>query len=286
MRRIKEPTDEALDVFRHCISNICREEFKDRLKSVESIIEVSSMVFRDLAKTAAYQGLEETEGVGDKVSTKEMTVDIYRDKMSKKGQPGRPFYDRLIQSAERGICPLCCQRMVATLDHYLPKARFPALAVAPLNLIPACGECNFIKSQKLDKANRDQLGSTFHPYFDFFPDGRWLYAEIDQGAPPALTFEIRPPDAWEDMHKRRAARHFAIFELGGLYSVYAAEELVNMQYRLSRIFDSCGMLGVQEHLKEEAASRLAANVNSWQSATYEALSNDEWFCRDGFRQIQ
>ena len=77
-------------------------------------------------------------------------VRVYDGRMAAQGSPGRTIYDAIKLASPNGLCPLCGQRVVATLDHYLPKSRYAALAVNPANLIPACSDCNKAKSDAVD----------------------------------------------------------------------------------------------------------------------------------------
>lgn len=50
--------------------------------------------------------------------------------MLKNGSAARKVYDKL-RASSKGICPLCGIHGVDTLDHYLPKARYPLFSVNP-----------------------------------------------------------------------------------------------------------------------------------------------------------
>lgn len=63
-------------------------------------------------------------------------------------------------------CPYCGFGEPTTLDHYLPKARYQALATCRLNLVPACRECNTLKDE-------DTLIP--HPYYESYPPGIFFF---------------------------------------------------------------------------------------------------------------
>jgi hypothetical protein len=48
---------------------------------------------------------------------------------------GRKIYDKLMNIAPLSRCPFCGIGIVSTLDHYLPKAKFPIFSVLTYNLI-------------------------------------------------------------------------------------------------------------------------------------------------------
>lgn len=67
------------------------------------------------------------------------------------------------------ICPACGNLSTPeTLDHYLPKDKYPEYATLPENLAPMCDKCQREKSSKtLDSQG---LKMFIHPYFDHIPD--------------------------------------------------------------------------------------------------------------------
>jgi hypothetical protein len=281
MRRIHGPKELAADVFRACIGNVKDKADKARFGLVEPEVAAASVIFIGVASAGVCHTLKRETTISGKVTAAEM-ADLYKEKMARKGQPGRKYYDAIIGLAPQSICPLCNQRTVTTLDHYLPKAYFPMLAVTPQNLVPACKDCNHAKMDEVASAAAEQ---TFHPYFDDFGDGCWLHAKVLQGAPPTLRFTVRAPKDWHQVWKDRTEKHFRTFGLKALYATHAAVELVNMYHRLLGIFNERGPLAVRSHLEEEAASRVSANPNSWQAATYQALSGDSWFYTGGFKKV-
>jgi hypothetical protein len=164
------------------------------------------------------------------VTADEMSA-IYTGRMAKKGGPGRSIYDELMATPAHGRCPLCGHRQVSTLDHHLPKAHYPALAVAPVNLVPSCMDCNKAKTNTFPLASEDE---TLHPYFDDIEDDPWLRADVIHTAPAALRFYVDPPAEWDDTITARVRLHFKIIGLGALYAAQAAEEMLNIRHYLSQ----------------------------------------------------
>lgn len=66
------------------------------------------------------------------------------------------------------MCPLCGQKPVTDLDHYVPRAKMPEYSVHLLNLIPTCHECNLDKDEQwLDDKGKRLI---FNAYFDCLAD--------------------------------------------------------------------------------------------------------------------
>lgn len=206
--------------------------------------------------------------------------DLYKRTMVRKGGPGRATYDLLKLSATGGICPLCGQRNVSTLDHYLPKEAYADLAILPLNLIPACSDCNRVKHRFFPANAAEQL---LHPYFDRLPQGGWLHAAIVYEAnTPILVFTADPPAAWSAGLRARVEAHFDRLDLATLYSIHGTREVPMIRARLQKLLEGGGPDLVRDHLQEEASTRHAEDANSWQAAAYAALAGDQRFWTGDF----
>jgi 5-methylcytosine-specific restriction endonuclease McrA len=207
---------------------------------------------------------------------------LYEKKFCTKNGPARNFYDQIISSAPHRLCPLCAQRDVSTIDHYLPKSAYPGFAVTPLNLIPACKDCNH---NKLDDYANEQENQTFHPYFDNFDDAQWLMAEIFHKGGFVIQYSVARPTNCNKVTEARLRLHFDKFELAKLYASNAMREVAGICDRLNRLADCAGSDGVRTELQTSASSWRKAAKNSWQAALYTALAASEWFCSGGHRDV-
>ena len=166
---------------------------------------------------------------------------------------------------------------VSTLDHYLPKANHPKLALTPANLVPSCSDCNRWKGTKQGDTSADEI---LHPYFDRVDNETWLFAEVVPGDPPGMTFYASPPDHWPEITKRRVLSHFDALHLNELFASQGGRLISNILLRIAELFRDDGPTGVREHLKAEARSYRKNGKNSWEVAAYEALSQSDYFCTD------
>ncbi len=85
---------------------------------------------------------------------------------------------RLVEMLGVKVCPYCNRLFTTTvsksgktvrpqLDHYRDKSDYPFLALSIMNLVPSCGVCNLIKSNKKDEVlypYEEEMGDncTFH----------------------------------------------------------------------------------------------------------------------------
>ncbi|NYF58813.1 HNH endonuclease [Micromonospora purpureochromogenes] len=210
------------------------------------------------------------------VTSKEMQG-VY-DRLVDKRHPARVIYDEILNATE--VCPSCGHYKPRTLDHYLPKARFPALAVDPSNLVPACRDCNFVKLSKT-AVQADHEG--FHPYFSDAQDHVWLAGRVLETSPATVEFFVDPPSHWDDVIRVRAEHHFSTFGLGELYTTLAGTLVSGVRKFVdANLYALGGSAMVRNWLASMAVSYSDHEVNGWQSAAYTALSKSDWYCEGGF----
>src|SRR5262245_46510032 len=129
MLSLPAPIHTAEETFAACISRVRNPALRARLEAAVPTITDASAAFHDAATRHAVHELVRNPIVAPDVTTQEME-DVYTLRMARMGRPGRRIYDAIFTSSPQGRCPLCMQRQVSTLDHHLPKAHYPALAVA------------------------------------------------------------------------------------------------------------------------------------------------------------
>lgn len=103
----------------------------------------------------------------------------------------RPFLKELweevaFENGEYIMCPLCGQKVVEDLDHYIPRAKMPEYSVHLLNMIPTCHECNDDKDEYWLNENGERI--FFNAYFDGLADLSQLlkceiFIDADTGRP-------------------------------------------------------------------------------------------------------
>lgn len=85
------------------------------------------------------------------------------------------------------MCPICQVTPVNSLDHYIPKDKYPLYAVHPRNLIPCCTTCNGHKSENIFSTTGERI--YWNAYIDSV-NQRYLYCNItiDNGNIPKCNF--------------------------------------------------------------------------------------------------
>lgn len=277
MQSVTRPTEDAGALYAACATRTRDVARRNALLAQRGHVEARAQLYSDHADVGTLFELEPENPDG--IAAGELSG-LYNRALVRGGE--RATYLRLRGRSRYNRCPLCAQRDVKTLDHYLPKDDFPELAVVPLNLVPSCFECNHAKLTYRALQADDLL---FHPFFDNWSSYRLVRATIDVGPRVTTRFDIRNPPGAEIELVRRAERHFEELALGSLYEEHAAVELVERKQMFRSTFESDGADGLREELRVEAESRRRFNRNSWQSALYHSLARSDAFCEGGFEHI-
>lgn len=247
------------------------KEFEDKLNKQQLH---SILSFRPTKKT------KNDKVLNGKVSINEMK-NVYTEKFVPESSPGRILYNKLLLAPTHGRCPFCCVGLADSLDHHLPKANYPYLAVVPINLVPMCSICNKIKTASAPTTPEEH---PLHPYFDHISSESWLDAELlTATSPVSVKFYVNPPDGWTAVLKSRVKNHFKSLHLNRIFSSNSANEMAGIKNILEMNFISGGAARVSEFLSNQAFSWTKVNLNCWQAVLYSTLANSHWYCNGGFR---
>jgi hypothetical protein len=276
MRRLNRPAYAARDIIDLCAQSIQDRDLADRLRLIDGQIADAETEYIQRGEHEALFSITPTNGVGG-VTADEMKR-VYKGTFAISRRT-RYIYDMIKKLPANDICPICGQRTVGTIDHYLAQSLHAALVVTPANLLPSCGDCN---KAKLDAQPRTLTEQTLHPYFDEVDDDIWLYASVKERTPAALLFFPEPPAAWPEAKRARVRLHFRTFGLGSLYASHSAVELNNIRYGLQRIAERGTADDIHAELLRRAESSKVSQINSWQTAMYCAVAMSDWFCSGGY----
>lgn len=276
MKKIDKPIFKVREVFLECISTVNDQTLQSNLNDCVAILENAETDFESKFLSNSIHQIGQVGVVKAPIGKNEMTT-VYDYRMLKKETPRREYYNKLISSAAYGKCPLCSVREVDTLDHYLPKSKYPIYAVTPINLIPACFKCNKGKSISYPTNSMEQ---TLNPYYDNIENDEWLDAEVLKTSPISFRYFVNPPAHWQQILKDRVTNHFESYHLNELFSSHANEELRGTRNQLVNLYNNHPDLLIA-YLEDSHNSRLELGKNSWQAVMYRTLFYNTWFCYTG-----
>ncbi|MBC1574148.1 hypothetical protein HB900_06720 [Listeria booriae] len=280
-RNIDKPNLDYQDVFYTCTSTYRDESKRDRLNSyiprtTKKILEFESLIQID----KVHELKEDKIDVANEKRYKEDMIGIYKDKFSKMNEKGRRFYDQLKLSAKGNRCPFCAHREVTTLDHLYPKAEIPSLAIAPINLVPSCFDCNKKKSTMTPDSIENTL---LHPYFDDISSDIWLVVELNNQTDLSIKYNVEKPSHWSHIKFKRLENEMELLELFKFYATQGITEYNIRKISLAGAYKRHGQSEVEQVLQEYIeASENEKGMNSWEAALYRGLLKSTWFCEGGF----
>lgn len=292
MKKLQPPTFSAHELLNECILEISDPILRARLQNQIDLFGPQYTNYSNCSVGQIWCTLPKaTHGNSKQIVLGDLTkaelMSLYDRGMVASNGAARKRYDE-IKLLAHDECPYCggCGEFVekngiGTLDHFLPKARFPIYSVLPSNLVPSCAVCN------------QGMGSNFptepslqplHPYFDatHFFDEKWTTTTVVEDEPVTVNFYADPPNHWCEKDKRRVLKHFENCQLAGRYRQKVASDLSSLVEQRKT---------VHKHLSPEQFSEILlviANIqhlpiNGWKRTLYYGLANSDWFCTHRFR---
>lgn len=269
MRHIEKPDYAVSDIVKCCTDSMKKTEAQ--LPLIEAYnaaipeLEQYDIVYRQAMEKGEVYTLTPHQKVTNVIGKEQMEA-LYSKQFVKNQRPRALYYDKIMAGARNHICPYCAERDVSTLDHFLPKAHFPKLAVNALNLIPSCTDCNEEKqSTTFSKAEDVPL----HPYYDNVQNTAWLFASFKSNYICSIVFYAKHDDP---LLEKRLQTHMKYYKLTQLYQIKVAEECRAYQMMWNNILQSSGgKSALAELLKLSYNSHYCNEINSWRTALYRAM---------------
>ena len=100
-----------------------------------------------------------------------------------------------------------------------------------------------------------------------------------------VTFRVSTEASIPTLLRLRAESHVSMLNLNRLYEIHSKTELIDRKRFFDVTFRGGGPRALQEELTREYDSRIASSPNSWQTALYEHLKDDDVFLNGGFNNI-
>lgn len=272
------PSLSARDSYETCVRGTRDMQRRYQLVTACDSVDAAGERFREAATQGELHDLSSQDFTVPGIAPGDLVRWVYDNGMVN-SRDGRAVYEQILASAPDERCPICGHGMVRTLDHFLPKRMFPALCVDPMNLLPACADCNHVKGERIPT---DGGATLLHPYLDRIDQDAWLDAQVTDRGSVWLEFFVSPPPHWERVLVERARYHFKLFGLAKLFAVQANRSVHSIRRQLAAMLGAGGKDMVRAYLADEAETRLAARLNGWEGVTYRALAQDDAFCSGGF----
>lgn len=240
---------------------------------------------------AAYQGYEGAVpevGELDEAPLTDLQKEAMQHAFTVETEPMTALRGNLLERISVARCPFCGISESSTLDHYLPKERYPEFSVFPKNLVPSCAVCNTRKRDRiLDEGTNVRM--FLHPCYDLIPDTVFLAVRARMEADALiLSYHLTRP-AGMALHTFQHLRsHFNELGLADRYRRMGLEHLGGQYPALRRAYGSGeDAERVAEKLIEGAKDfEVVSGSNYWLAKLYRALADNDDFCDGGFEVVR
>ena len=282
LQKIELPLINYSDLIDTCAEGIVRNEsLKNSLNVNRSQLIEDAVTYQEYGNTGKIYQFEPYSVILDMgpfpldtVCFKDQFTKIYDSYFVPETKATRETYNTILNAA-KDECPFCGGVGTPTnLDHFLPKAEFPQFSILPLNLVPACRDCN-MGSKKVSYAKTEET-QTIHPYLDhsFFFNEQWITAKYIIDDPDELgylEYYVSCPSHWTDVNKDRALNHFKDFGIASRYAKHANSSIKSEVRRIKRQIDA--NVNIYEILKDHllVAKRDSPFKNHYFSGFYDAF---------------
>jgi 5-methylcytosine-specific restriction endonuclease McrA len=194
----------------------------------------------------------------------------------------------LLKRTSVARCPFCGISESSTLDHYLPKERYPEFSVFPKNLVPSCAVCNTRKRDRiLDEGTNVRM--FLHPCYDVIPVTEFLTVRARLEADALiLSYRLTRPTGMALRTFKHLKSHFNELDLADRYRRMGLEHLGGQYPALRRAYGSVeNAERVAEKLLEGAVDfEEVSGPNYWLAKLYRALADNDDFCDGGFEVVR
>lgn len=179
-------------------------------------------------------------------------------------------------------CQYCTLNDVNSFDHIAPKNRYGAYAIHPLNLFPACTECNSYKT-----ANYLENGTCkyINLYKDKLPEVEYLFVNVDIGMQEAsidIQYYLNNQENIENGLFRKIENHYNDLHLFNRFKENSYTEINLLRNLIAKYLKlNLSLEKSLEIINENIISESQIfGINYWKCALKRHLINNEEFLID------
>lgn len=269
--RVEAPTIDEVELF---VTVSRRRTVETRTRLLQAAPEVFDAYERYQAAATNLAGVARAERLAHLNEALSSNYEVMKNSPATRDVRGQ-----ILRGAHKGRCPLCGQGVATTLDHYLPRAKFPEFSVFPLNLIPTCLPCNVAKREVYEENGEAVI---IHAYLDdIADDARYLFVDLSVAPGEIMPmFYVNPPDNLDERLATRLRTHFSVLRLGSYYLTEGVNEISERR----NVMEDMLTRGVRaeeiaDDLRRDSESVASdKGINHWRSVILGAMAESGEVC--------
>lgn len=268
MKNLKPPIDYEMIIFE---SKEIFEKVKNNRNSNNRLI--LNNIYENVV--SRYKEYKENIYTLESISDREFTYDSYETNILKKCYDYERvsfLQNEIIYKSYIRICPYCDIGTADTIDHYLPRNKYPEFSFFLINLLPCCSKCNTKKSE-LFLENNQRLILNF--YYDYFFDIKFLKVYINYSVEGLkdtieIKYELDFNNINDEKQKVIIKNHFDKLELLKKYSEFVNEELSEIMGIIDNNDETIEFFNKYFNVHLNCLKR-KNGLNHWKTALYEEV---------------
>ena len=180
-------------------------------------------------------------------------------------------------------CPYCSLNEACELDHFMPKAKYKALSLCRLNLVPVCSTCNRKKSDR-------DYRLFIHPYYLKSEVKNFLSLKVTL-IDTKLFFELDVSPRVNPDLKSILDNHINVFNLRSRFQRRINAKLIskiNAVLYFIKLFEKKGFFPSDAFLKEALKAfvpKTPSDHDNWDIALYRGLIDCDSFTLEVAKNI-
>ncbi|WP_313578227.1 HNH endonuclease [Chishuiella sp.] len=181
-------------------------------------------------------------------------------------------YDNRIKK----ICQYCTINSCNTLDHIVPKEEYSEFAVNPLNLLPACSECNSYKGKYWKKGGNRLF---LNLYTDILPDEQYLFVDLIFNTNQIeIKFKLENINGINSTLFNLICSHYSKLNLLNRFNTNSNEIISELIYQIKSFKNKLSILDIKESILDQIKSnKKEFGYNYYKSILEETLINSDEF---------
>ncbi|CCN81197.1 HNH endonuclease [Vibrio nigripulchritudo] len=171
------------------------------------------------------------------------------------------------------FCPCCGEPgKPGTLDHYLPKSKYPEFSIVVENLTPMCSDCQGLKGNDV----RDELGNKvyIHPYYDPI-EQVLIELEIRPPYENPSAFIASVPNGTPEPLKSLIQRHIKEIDFVSRFEEYCSNEYSDLLSMLAEEQEDEDREPVQKTIGRFLAKARKQAENRWEAIFYRGVLSNQ-----------
>jgi len=260
MKNLKPYNHDCFAVHKSAVSRKDEGELKKRLLNLDAEVEKE---YKNFDAMFALNQIETLTSSSTLQASKDDLLTLYNYQSVVIRKVRENIRSQQIQTIT-STCQNCTIDSINSLDHILPKSKYPEFVVNPKNLFPCCATCN---SKKINSDGKSGGKQFLNLYLDQLPNVQYLFVKITIDKKGDFDFNFYLNNVGGQVDKKVFAliqNHYTRLDLFNRMKFKSIEYLSEFQNKLSSFKNLLPINQIQQSVSQSIASdQNVYGINYW-----------------------